>query len=131
MRILDAIWRAAAVIAAVVLSLALVIRDPEETATIAYVALLLAAGGALANRRWAAALPLMAAGLCLLWTLVTEGTNLAEDGGETTWALVLVIMGAAAILATVGLLSGVLVRRLLEPRLRAASHPRTTRTGSR
>ena len=117
MRMIDPLWRAAVAVAAVGLAILAVVEDPGVPATVILVAVLLTAGGALANRRWVPMLPLAAAGVWFLWIFVDEGTNLSDTGGETTWALVFVVIGGAALIAAAGLAFGAFLRWAVDSRI--------------
>src|SRR5687768_13525788 len=108
--VLDIAWRLAVVAAAVAASVAIVSHDYHGAPTAILVGAILVAAGAIANRGWAVASPVAAAVVYCLVIFAMEGTTFDDERGETMWALVLVVLGGAAFLASIGLLLGLVLR---------------------
>src|SRR5687767_4508157 len=109
--VVDAVWRLAVVAAAVTACIAIVAEQYDGAPTAVLVGALLVVTGAVVNRGWAAAVPLAAAVVWLVAVFLWQGTTFDDTSSETTWALLLVVFGFAAVLATAALGIGVLLRR--------------------
>ena len=124
-RVVETLGRIVVVVAGCAAAYAMAdVLNGEAVGWVAAAAVLLLAG-ALANRLWAAWLPLAA---FVPWTLYQVAFGAKEDARDFTWEVGVALMGVVAALVSFTLVAGVWARRLAA---RGSSRPRTTLQGSR